>query len=108
MLPTPERVRHETSAAILTVARVETLAPKDGACCVAGKELEGFTSACFDDHVKLFFSSDEEGRTDSPQQWRDFTPALVLMLRLATVDRFFLHEAGPPLDGLTSRGGSSR
>ena len=93
--PDTRRVRHETRRRNLTVARVETLAPKMLRVVLQGAELEGFTSLGFDDHVKLFFSSDAEGRTASPAAMRDFTPRRYDAEAGELWIDFFLHEAGP-------------
>lgn len=93
--PDSRRVRHETKRRNLTVARVETLAPKMVRVVLQGEELEGFTSLGFDDHVKLFFPSDADGRTDSPAAMRDFTPRWYDAEAGELWIDFFLHEAGP-------------
>jgi NADPH-dependent ferric siderophore reductase len=60
-----------------------------------GEELKGFTSLGFDDHVKIFFSSGEDGRADSPAAMRDFTPRWFDAEAGELWIDFFLHEAGP-------------
>src|SRR3984893_17635046 len=92
-LPHVTRVRHDTKRRRLTVARVDRLAPKMVRVVLRGEDLLGFTSLGFDDHVKLFFSSDSD-RLPEPAM-RDFT------LRRYDADAgelwidFYLHEAGP-------------
>jgi NADPH-dependent ferric siderophore reductase len=93
--PDTRRVRHETRRRNLTVARVETLAPKMVRVVLQGEELEGFTSLGFDDHVKLFFPSDADGRVDSGTAMRDFTPRWYDAETGELWIDFFLHEAGP-------------
>src|SRR5690242_12996354 len=66
--PQVTRVVHELKRRRLTVARVEKLAPGMRRVVLRGKELAGFTSLGFDDHVKLFFFN--AGVTEM----RDFTP----------------------------------
>lgn len=94
-VPDTRRFRHETRRRNLTVARVETLAPKMMRVVLRGEELEGFTSLGFDDHVKLFFSGDEDSRADSPAAVRDFTPRWYDAEAGELWIDFFLHEAGP-------------
>ncbi len=90
--PDITRVRHELKRRRLTVARVERLAPEMVRVVLQGAELEGFTSLGFDDHVKLFFPSPEEG---TPAAMRDFTPRRHDSVADELWIDFFLHEAGP-------------
>ena len=53
--PAVERIRHPLRARLLQVRGVVALTPYLVRVTLHGAELEGFTSASFDDHVKLFF-----------------------------------------------------
>lgn len=88
--PDTRRVRHETKRRNLTVTRVETVAPKMVRVVLQGQELQGFTSLGFDDHVKLFFPSDQDGPA-----MRDFTPLRFDAAAGELWIDFFLHQAGP-------------
>lgn len=52
-----QRVRHELRRRDLTVLRVDTPTPGFRRITFTGAELAGFTSASFDDHVKLFLDA---------------------------------------------------
>ncbi|UHL64056.1 siderophore-interacting protein [Paralcaligenes sp. KSB-10] len=49
------RVRHALKARLLRATRVQSVTPHLLRVTVAGADLEGFESASFDDHVKVFF-----------------------------------------------------
>ena len=87
--PQVTRVVHELRRRRLTVARVEKLAPGMRRVVLRGKELAGFASPGFDDHVKLFFFN--AGTTEM----RDFTPRRFDAAAGELWIDFFLHEAGP-------------
>lgn len=105
----PVRVRHELRFRRLTVLSTRRTSAQMIRITVGGDALEGFTSAGFDDHVKLFFPDPATGELVMPQAgpdgliWpegprpvsRDYTPlgydAQARTLELA----FALHEAGP-------------
>ena len=55
-----QRVRHELRRRVLDVRRVTRITPRMVRVTLAGPELEGFVSASFDDHVKVFFPSSGE------------------------------------------------
>lgn len=61
------RVRHELKMRLLEVRRVEHVTPRLLRVTLAGDDLEGFTSAAFDDHVKVFFPAPGQDRPDLPQ-----------------------------------------
>jgi NADPH-dependent ferric siderophore reductase len=88
--PDIRRVRHELKRRLLNVQRVEHLTPKMMRVTVGGAELAGFTSAGFDDHVKLFFT-DPAGQTAR----RDFTPRRYDASRAELLIDFALHDSGP-------------
>jgi NADPH-dependent ferric siderophore reductase len=52
---TPLRMRHEIRRRLVQIVRVEQLSPGMRRIVLGGDELDGFTSAAADDHVKLFF-----------------------------------------------------
>ena len=85
------RVRHEPRRRLLTVRRVERITPGMVRVTLAGAELEGFVSASFDDHVKLFFPVPGE---EAPAA-RDYTPRRYDAARGELAIDFALHEAGP-------------
>ncbi|MDB6452830.1 siderophore-interacting protein [Falsirhodobacter sp. 20TX0035] len=67
-LPRIDRIRHDTRRRTLTVARTERLTPHMIRLTLAGPDLEGFHSAGFDDHIKLFVPK------DGGEAMRDYTP----------------------------------
>ena len=108
--PQITRVRHELKRRRLTVARVEQVAPAMVRVVLSGGELQGFTSLGFDDHVKLFFPSLQQGEMpasasglvgskslaeNTPLVMRDFTPRRFDPDTGELWIDFFLHEAGP-------------
>ncbi len=84
--PQVERIRYELKRRRLVVARVEPLPPHMMRIVLTGEELRGFTSAGFDDHVKVFFPSGA---------MRDFTPRRHDAGAGELWIDFFLHEGGP-------------
>ena len=52
---TVRRVRYDVKRRLLSVRAVERITPKMARITLGGDELQGFTSAAHDDHVKLFF-----------------------------------------------------
>lgn len=63
----PKRVRNELRFRELTVLRVERISQAFQRIVLGGEALDGFTSAGFDDHTKLFF----------PEPGSHFTPPTV-------------------------------
>lgn len=51
------RVRHDSKRRLLQVQTVHKITPKTLRVTLTGKELDGFVSSAYDDHVKLFFPS---------------------------------------------------
>lgn len=95
----PRRVRHEPKRRRLDVVRVEKIAAHMVRVSLSGKELPGFTSLGFDDHIKLFFPGTELSRTapdgEAKPISRDYTPRRYdPATNILEVD-FALHEAGP-------------
>jgi NADPH-dependent ferric siderophore reductase len=91
-LPAITRVRHELKRRQLIVTRIERLAPKMLRIVLTGEELAQFTSLGFDDHVKLFFPSDEGPNAPA---MRDFTPRRFDPQAGELWIELYLHEAGP-------------
>jgi NADPH-dependent ferric siderophore reductase len=100
------RVRHEPRRRILTVKQVERLTPAMTRITLGG-DLDGFHSASYDDHVKVFFplpgrnapTIPEPGPDGKPPEGverspgRDYTPRRYHAGEL--VIDFALHDAGP-------------
>jgi NADPH-dependent ferric siderophore reductase len=91
--PQIRRLRHEPRRRQLTVARLEPLGSGMLRVVARGKELEGFTSLGFDDHVKLFFPGDTGA--DGRPSMRDFTPRRYDAGAGELWIDFFLHDEGP-------------
>ncbi|HEX2546363.1 MAG TPA: siderophore-interacting protein [Ramlibacter sp.] len=87
-----ERVRHEIRRRDLEVVRVEALGPGFVAVTFAGAVLEGFVSASFDDHVKLFFGEGDDAVK------RDYTPRRYDANRRELTIEFALHGPGHACD----------
>lgn len=83
-----ERVRHEIVRRELEVLRVERLGPGFVAVTLGGAVLDGFVSASFDDHVKLFFGEGEGAAK------RDYTPRRHDAVRRELTIEFALHGEG--------------
>ena len=107
---TPLRIRHPLRFRLLDVVAVQPLSAHLTRITLAGDDLEGFVSAGFDDHVKLFFPDPHSGVLALPQAgpegpvWpegarpvmRDYTPRhFDAATRTLSID-FALHTpAGP-------------
>ncbi|SAI48811.1 iron utilization protein [Bordetella ansorpii] len=87
--PQVRKVQHELKARLLRVRRTTALSPQMVRITLEGDDLDGFVSASFDDHVKLFFPSEPDAAPVMPvfgpngPQWpegapkpvtRDYTP----------------------------------
>ncbi|MDB5567501.1 MAG: iron-chelator utilization protein [Tardiphaga sp.] len=83
------RVRHELRRRLLTVATIERLTPHMLRIGFTSPELHDFVSPSHDDHIKLFFPTD-----DAPAM-RDFTPRRFDTGQQTLLIDFALHEAGP-------------
>jgi len=95
----PVRVRHEVRRRTLQVIRAEPITPRMRRIVLGGPELEGFTSAAPDDHVKLFFpqpGQDGPGvaADASPMVARDYTPRAFDAARGELTIEFVLHGEG--------------
>ena len=89
------RVRHETRRRMLTVDTVEQLTPKMLRIGFTSPDLSDFVSASADDHIKLFFSSDDAATEEGRPCMRDFTPRSFDIAAGTLVIDFALHDAGP-------------
>jgi NADPH-dependent ferric siderophore reductase len=104
------RVRHPLRLRLGQVIRVRPLTPHLVRVTLAGPDLQGFESASFDDHVKVFFPADgaskpvlptvgPDGPVDEPDAarpiMRDFTPRRFDPQRGELDLEFALHDAGP-------------
>jgi NADPH-dependent ferric siderophore reductase len=85
-----QRVRHETKRRELEVVRVATITPSFRSVTFAGPALAGFTSASFDDHVKLILESEE-----GDPVMRDYTPRHYDDVKGELTIEFCLHGDGP-------------
>ncbi|TPE47468.1 siderophore-interacting protein [Amaricoccus solimangrovi] len=83
------RLRHATRRRRLTVRTVSLVTPGMVRVVLEGPELEGFASAGFDDHVKLFLPGEAE-----PLR-RDYTPRRHDAEAGTLALDFAIHEAGP-------------
>lgn len=107
---TSQRVRHTLRMRLLTVLRTERVAADIVRITLGGDELEGFVSASFDDHVKVFLPRDGETaplvpnvadvgkRTDDDSKRpvaRDYTPRRYDPLKQELDIEFVLHGDGP-------------
>jgi NADPH-dependent ferric siderophore reductase len=85
--PRVQRLRHEIVRREVQVARAESLGPHLRSITFSGEALDGFVSASFDDHVKLFL--DEGGVR------RDYTPRRYDSAERELTIEFDLHSGGP-------------
>lgn len=83
-----QRVRHELRRRTLDVTRIEDLSPHLRAIVLSGPELEGFVSASFDDHIKIFLDTE-------PTAMRDYTPRRYDPVASELTIEFALHGDGP-------------
>jgi NADPH-dependent ferric siderophore reductase len=109
----PRRVRHELRFRLLQVRQVEAPIPHIARITPGGRDLEGFRSPGFDDHVKLFFPAPGEQAPPRPEisergiifpdargrpVMRDFTPRRYDPDAGALHIDFALHDSGPASD----------
>ncbi|GAA4339851.1 siderophore-interacting protein [Pigmentiphaga soli] len=107
------RVRHSLKARLLEVLRVRRVSPHFVAVTLGGPQLEGFTSASFDDHVKLMLPAPGQNEPALPAmgpdgpQWqegvarpamRDYTPRRFDTAAGELEIEFALHGDGPAAD----------
>jgi NADPH-dependent ferric siderophore reductase len=85
-----QRVRHELKRRALEVVRVDTITPNFRSVTFAGAALADFTSASFDDHVKLILESAE-----GEPVMRDYTPRHYDQAKQELTIEFSLHGDGP-------------
>ena len=90
--PAPtRRVRHELRRRRLSVVSTERLRPAMLRIVLGGDELQGFTSAGADDHVKIFLPSEDGAEGER----RDYTPRRYDAARNELTLDFAVHAAGP-------------
>ncbi|MGE0190327.1 MAG: siderophore-interacting protein [Steroidobacteraceae bacterium] len=103
-----ERIRHQARTRVLTVKRVKQITPHM-VCVTLTGDLQGFISASYDDHVKLFFPAPGSVDPILPQQQsgshaaipsptpigRDYTPRRYDVTANELDIEFVLHSEGP-------------
>lgn len=103
-----QRVRHEARMRLLTVKRVSNITPRMVRVTLTG-DLQGFTSAAYDDHVKLFFPApgsvdpilpkgppgSSEATAGPAPIARDYTPRRYDAAANELDIEFVLHSEGP-------------
>jgi NADPH-dependent ferric siderophore reductase len=103
-----QRVRHEARMRLLTVKRVNHITPRM-VCVTLTGDLQGFTSASYDDHVKVFFPAPGSIEPVLPQGppgarvaatgpapiGRDYTPRRYDAAANELDIEFVLHSEGP-------------
>lgn len=106
------RVRHPLKLRTASVQHIEELGPNMRRFVLTGSDFADFTSASFDDHVKVFFPDAQSGQLILPQVegqgiaasegpkpiMRDYTPRYFDNSQLSLTIDFALHEAGPASD----------
>lgn len=104
---TPQRVRNELRFRHIQVESKTHIAGKFWRIRFSGSDLAGFTSPCFDDHIKVFFPSAKSETLALPQitdagivwpeglrpQARDYTPLEFDGESSLTLD-FYIHQQG--------------
>ena len=90
------RVRRESRRRHLTVNRIEQLTPKMLRLHFNSPDLHDFDSGSPDDHVKLFFKTEDQDTGPMPGYYmRDYTPRRFDTAAETLVVDFALHDAGP-------------
>jgi NADPH-dependent ferric siderophore reductase len=103
-----QRIRHETKRRTLDVLRVEKISPGFVKVIFGGTDLEGFTSLSFDDHLKIFLTTNAPtanavasgaggrgtGAQDERGIMRDYTPRSFNPGKLELTLEFALHGEG--------------
>lgn len=102
---TVQRVRHTLTRRTLEVRCTRLITPRLLSVTVGGHELDGFVSASFDDHIKIFFpesttrpnvSALAKGTDDSLRSSaRDYTPRRYDAEQQELDIEFVLHGEGP-------------
>jgi len=110
---TVQKLRHTTKLRMLKVGRITELTPSMRRITLVGADLEGFHSASFDDHVKLFFPAEPGAELamptmgpnglqfpeDAPRPMaRDYTPRRYDPAAQELDIDFVLHHSGPATD----------
>lgn len=90
------RVRRDTRRRVLTVSNVEDITPRMRRVYLKSPELADFGSDSYDDHVKLFFATEDQDTGPVPgYHMRDYTPRAFDPAAQSLVIDFALHDAGP-------------
>lgn len=106
------RVRHPLKLRKASVQQIEELGPNMRRIVLTGPDFADFTSASFDDHVKVFFPDAQSRQLVLPQLdgqgiavsdgpkpiMRDYTPRYFDNQQHSLTIDFALHEAGPASD----------
>jgi NADPH-dependent ferric siderophore reductase len=87
------RVRHDNPRRALKVLRTESVTPGCRRIVLGGAALQGFTTAAFDDHVKLIFNPESAAPV-----MRDYTPRWHDREAGELAIEFALHGHGPAAD----------
>jgi len=110
---TVQKLRHTTKLRMLKVGRITELTPSMRRITLVGADLEGFHSASFDDHVKLFFPAEPGAELAMPTMGpdglqfpedaprpiaRDYTPRRYDPAAQELDIDFVLHHSGPATD----------
>lgn len=105
-----QKIKHETRFRFIEVLRTQQLTPRTIRVTFGGEELRGFTTAAFDNHVKLVFplegqdrpvaGSMETGKLSFPEDqpkppFRDYTPRRFDAVSNELDIEFSLHGEGP-------------
>lgn len=113
---TVQKLRHPITPRLLQVGRITELTPSMRRITLVGEALEGFYSASFDDHIKLFLPSASGAKpvmpTISPNGLqfpegaerpitRDYTPRRYDPISKELDIDFVLHHSGPATDWAT-------
>ena len=91
------RLRHETRRRRLTVAQIERLTPNMLRLHFDSDDLGDFTSASFDDHIKLMVGAGD-GKPDGRPEMRDFTPRRFDTAAGTIAIDYAVHQAGPAVE----------
>lgn len=91
----PQRVRHEAKRRALTVKSVTKLSPSLVRVILQGDDLTGFSSASFEDHIKLFVPDGKSEDGEPKFIGRNYTPRRYDADAGELIVDFAMHEAGP-------------
>jgi NADPH-dependent ferric siderophore reductase len=91
------KIRRETTRRVLSVVKAFRLTPSMVRVVFAGPDLNGFETASYDDHVKLFFPAPSQS-DPTAMVGRDYTPQRFDEIARTLEIDFFIHAAGPASD----------